>query len=104
MTKLFFDWEKAPLLQKAADDLNSLSKARHAFCLATCFITILSLSDEDCEDIMSGSSRSQLLDELQSSVDAALLAARFIATSDLLLLQAFLLYVVTIPDLRTNKR
>jgi hypothetical protein len=42
----------------------------------------------------------QLLDDFQSSVETALLAAGFMATSDLLVLQAFLLYLVVLPQFR----
>jgi hypothetical protein len=94
MTKLFFDWEKEPVLQKAADKPQILSKAEHAFSFAVYFITILSLSDAECGDITGDPGRARLLDDFQSSVETALLAAGFIATSDLLVLQAFLLYLV----------
>ena len=97
MSKLFFDWDKGPLLQKAAESLQALSKAEQAFSFAVYFITILSLSREECEDVMSGSRQPQLLDDFQSSVETALLDAGYIATSDLLVLQAFLLYLVMLP-------
>jgi hypothetical protein len=90
MTKLFFDWEKQPLLQKAADNPQVLSKAEQAFSFADYFITILCLSDEECEDIMGDSGSPQLLDGFQISVESALLAAGFIATSALVVLQVFL--------------
>lgn len=99
MTKLFFDWAKAPLLQKAADNPQALSKGEQAFCFAVYFITVLSLTNEECEDIMNESRKSQLLDSLQSFVETALLTVGFVATSDLLVLQAFLLYLVIPPAL-----
>jgi hypothetical protein len=94
MSKLLFDWDKETLLQKAADNPRSLSKAEHAFTFAIYFITTLSLSEEECEDIMGGSSRLPLLDDFQSSVETALFAAGFSMTSDLLVLQEFILYLV----------
>ena len=96
MAKLFFDWEKRPVLQKAAENPQALSNAEQAFSFAVYFITILSLSDEDCEIVTGDPRRPQLLDDFQSSAETALLAARFIATSDLLVLQAFLLYLVSL--------
>lgn len=96
LTKLFFDWDKSPLLQKAAENPQALSKAEQAFSFAVYFITVLSLSNTECEDILGDSRRAQLLDDFQSSVETALLAAGFTTTSDLLVLQAFLLYMVMV--------
>ncbi|KAH8667074.1 fungal-specific transcription factor domain-containing protein [Xylariales sp. PMI_506] len=98
MTKLFFDWDKEPLLKKAANAPQTLSVGEQAFVFAIYFITILSLSDEECEEVMGQSSQSQLLDNFQSSAETALLAAGFVATSDLLVLQAFLLYVLAMRN------
>jgi hypothetical protein len=97
MNKLFFSWEKEPLMQKAANNPQSLSKSEQAFCFATYFITILSLSDEEAKGEMGGSSKSQLLDDFQSSAETALFTVGFMDTSDLLVLQAFLLYIVMLP-------
>jgi hypothetical protein len=48
---------------------------------------------------MSSSRKPQLLDIYQSAAETDLLAAWFVATSDLLVLQAFLLYLVLHPFL-----
>lgn len=94
LSKLFFDWDKEGLFRKAGDQPQSLSKAEQAFAFAVYFITILSLSDVECKDVMSEPNRLELLDDFQHYVETALLAAGFVATSDLLVLQAFLIYLV----------
>ncbi|RDW56719.1 hypothetical protein BP6252_14012 [Coleophoma cylindrospora] len=98
MTKLFFDWEKEPLLKRAAENPQALSKAEQAFSFAVYFITILSLSDKECDGIISGPRRLLLLDAFQAAVEASLLAVEYFATSDLLVLQAFLLYLLAIRN------
>jgi hypothetical protein len=95
MSKLFFDWDKAFLLKKAANDPRTLSKAEHAFTFAVYFITILSLSDSECKEIVSDLRRSEALDRYQAFAEAALHDAEYTATTDLLVLQAFLLYLVS---------
>ncbi|KAJ5096775.1 hypothetical protein N7456_007496 [Penicillium angulare] len=92
MTKLFFDWQKKSILQRAASKPRSLSKAEEAFTFAVYFITILSLSDAECEEVMGNTQKRVLLNDFQSIIEIALRATRFAATSDLLVLQAFLLY------------
>lgn len=94
MTKLFFDWEKEHVLLKAADNPQTLTKAEQAFSFAVYFITILSLSEEECRHILGDSGKPPLLADFQSCTETALLAAGLITTSDLLVLQAFLLYLV----------
>jgi hypothetical protein len=94
MTKLFFDWEKEHVLLKAADNPQALTKAEQAFSFAVYFISILSLSEEECRHILGDSGKPPLLADFQSCVETALLAAGLITTSDLLVLQAFLLYLV----------
>lgn len=94
LTKLFFDWDKEPLLRKAADGQQALSKSEDAFSSAVYFITLVCISNEECETVMDSSSKIQLLDDFQSTVETALIAAGLIATSDLAVLQAFLLYFV----------
>lgn len=95
MTKLFFDWEKTPLLQKAAKNPQTISKGEQAFSFAIYFITILSLTEIECSEIIGDSRQSQLLDDFQSYVETALITAGFVTTSDLLVLQALLIYLVT---------
>jgi hypothetical protein len=94
LVKIFFDWEKEPLIQKAANAPTTLSHEEAAFTFALYFITILSLSEEDVKLIFSDSSKSQLMNDFQSSTESALLATGFIATSKLIVLQAFMLYLV----------
>lgn len=93
IVKLFFAWDKDPLMRRAAGDQKSLSQQHRAFVLAVCFIATLSLSEEDHMAIY-GSSLDTELDRLQISTETALLAANYATSNDLLVLQAFLLYIV----------
>ena len=95
VVKVFFDWDKEPVLQKAASDPASLSQGQQALCFAVYFIAALSLSDEECKAKLDSLSRQALLKDFQSSVETALVAANYASTSDLLVLQAFILYMVS---------
>lgn len=94
LVKIFFDWEKEPLMQKAANAPTTLSQEEAAFTFSLYFITILSLSDENLKLTFGDCSKSQLMDDFQSSTESALLATGFIATSKLIVLQALMLYLV----------
>ena len=82
-------------MHKAAEDPESLTLGQKALVFSICFITSLSFSDEECESMFLVAERFSLLDDLQLSVEAALLDADYTITSDLLVLQAFILYLVS---------
>lgn len=93
LVKIFFDWEIEPLIQKARKDLSSLSNAERALTFAITLIATLSLSQEECATLLSDK-KSELFDRYQRNVEDALLVAKFATTTDKLVLQAFMLYLV----------
>lgn len=90
---IFFDWEVEIIVLRASQDPDSLTPGEHALVLAIYFITTLSLSDEQCVELVH-CNRIQQLERFQQAVEQSLLIAEFIVTSDRVVLQAFMLYLV----------
>ena len=90
---IFFDWEIEIIIHKASQDPARLTQGEQALVLGIYFIATLSLSEEECVNLLHDK-RSQLLDRFQRAVEDSLLIAEFIITSDRFVLQAFMLYLV----------
>lgn len=98
VVKLFFDWDKQPIIQQATVEPAKLSRSQQALCFAIYFVAVLSLSDDECIAKLDGSSRTPLLKDWQSATENALLAADYTSTSDISTLQALVLYMVSGPS------
>jgi hypothetical protein len=92
---IFFDWEIEVVIHKASYDPTSLTPGEQALIFAIYFIATLSLSEEQCIDLLHNN-RPQLLETFQKAVEESLVIAEFVATSDRFVLQAFMLYLVGI--------
>lgn len=92
---IFFDWEIEAIIHKASSDTNSLTPGEQSLVFAIYFIATLSLSEEQCIDLLH-SNRVQLLETFQKAVEESLVIADFVITSDRFVLQAFMLYLVGI--------
>ena len=97
LVMIFFDWEIEPIVLRAAKDANALTHGEQVLVFAILLIAIMSLSEEQCLDMLH-EKRSQALTRFQEAVESSLLVADFIATSDRLVLQAFMLYLVCLFD------
>lgn len=95
LVMIFFDWETEVIVRKASQDPTGLTQGEQALIFAIYFISTLSLSDEESVNLLHDS-RSQLLDRFQKAVESSLLIAEFVVTSDRLVLQAFMLYLVSL--------
>ena len=93
LVMIFFDWEIEVIIHKASQDPTRLTQGEQALVLAICFIATLSLSEEECVNLLHDK-RSQFLDRFQRAVEDSLLIAELIVTSDRFVLQAFMLYLV----------
>lgn len=93
LVTIFFDWEIEIIIRKASQNPTGLTLGEQALVFAVCFIATLSLSEEDCVDLLH-EKRAQLLERFQGAVEDSLLIAELVVTSDRLVLQAFLLYLV----------
>lgn len=93
LVMIFFDWEIELIILQASQDPTRLTQGEQALVFAIYFIVTLSLSEEDCIDLLHDK-RPQLLDRFQRAVEDFLLIAELVVTSDRLVLQAFMLYLV----------
>ncbi|KAI9744215.1 MAG: hypothetical protein M1818_002367 [Claussenomyces sp. TS43310] len=92
LVKLFH----APTVQqgilRASGNLACVSKPMHALMFATYSLAVTSMTDEDCEMVM-GEQRLVLLASYHAATQQALMAANLLKTSDVMVLQAFVLFL-----------
>ena len=92
LVMIFFDWEIELIILRASKDLTCLTDGEQALVFAILLIATVSLSEEQCLDLLH-EKRSQVLARFQRAVEGSLLVADFIVTSDRFVLQAFMLYL-----------
>jgi len=94
LVKLFH----APTVQhrilEASSDLANISKGIEALMFGIYALAVTSLADEDCKT-MFGEEKSILLSRYRSSAQQALLRAGFLRSSDMVVLQAYVLFLVS---------
>lgn len=93
LVKIFFRWEVEPIIQKAHEDVSSLSSEERALVSAIVFISISSLPGDECSQLLHDG-KPQLMDRYRKSVESALILADYTSTTNKLTLQAFILYLV----------
>jgi len=88
----------APSLQQklieAVGDLDNVSKATNALMFGVYFSAVSSLTEADCPSLL-GDTKLSLLTRYHLGAQQALIEARFLQCSDLAVLQAFVLYLVS---------
>lgn len=95
--KVFFDWEVEGL-RNASTTTNSnrvLANQEHGFLFALYLISVVSLQSDECESLL-GQSKPKLLSDYEMLCEQALATSNFMGTSDIIVLQALALYVVSI--------
>ncbi|GAB7354459.1 hypothetical protein MBLNU459_g4942t2 [Dothideomycetes sp. NU459] len=97
LINIFFDWEIELIVQKAFYDPTKLTSGERALVFAIYFIATLSLTEEQCIDLVNDH-KSQLLGKFQNAVEESLLIAEFIVTSDRLVLQSLMLYLLVMRN------
>lgn len=95
LVKIFFDWEVEPLMRKGAKEPNTLTQGEQSVVFAIYFVAILSISEEECATVLYDR-KPQLLERFQRAAEDALISSQFITTTDIRVLQAFMLYLVSI--------
>lgn len=76
----------------------SLPRNEQALAFAIYFISVVSLSEEQCQQSL-GQPRAQLIDKYRDASEASLSAAGFITTTDIMVLQALVYYLVALRSL-----
>lgn len=96
MTKIVHYPSLQEQLVKATTDLENIPKGLEAMMFTIYNCAVSSLDESECEK-MFGEARKSLLSRYRHGTRRALARARFLGTADLMVLQAFVLYVVWQP-------
>lgn len=81
------------MIIEASGDLGNVARSTESLMFAIYLSSINSLGDEDCKSIM-GEPKIPLLTRFSSVTEQALINAEFLKTADLMVLQAFTLFLV----------
>ena len=82
------------LIQRACEDVRSIDRASEALLFAMYFTAVGSLSPDECQNLLSDS-KSVLQKRYRYACRGALARAKFLRTSDLRVLTAFVIYLVS---------
>lgn len=93
MTKIIHYPSLQEQLVKASADLEKIPRGLEALMFAIYHAAVTSLDEVECEKLL-GETRKGLLSRYRHGTRRALAKARFLGTADLVVLQAFTLYVV----------
>ena len=94
LVTIFFDWEVDVVVHKASNDPAALTHPERALISAICFIATISLPEDQCTSLLRYS-KHELLTKFQDATERSLVISEFTVSSDRLVLQAFMLYLVS---------
>jgi hypothetical protein len=83
----------------AKDDLENVSRATEALMFSIYFASVTSMDDDQCRDML-GQEKSILTEKYWFATEQALARAGFLNTPELVVLQAFVLFLVCLPFFR----
>ncbi|KAK5056630.1 hypothetical protein LTR84_012162 [Exophiala bonariae] len=98
LTKVVHVHTIEPAIIKASRDVNSVPKAFEALLFAIYTAAVMSLKDTDCRRQL-GQSRKSLLGVYSSATRTALSRVRFMNTSNIVVLQALVLYLMAVREI-----
>ena len=98
MTKAVHVPTLQPAIEKAARDIQSIPWNFEALMFSIYSAAIMSLKNDDCQQRF-GASRKALLSRYNSATKAALSRAKFMSTTDLVILQALVLHLLSVRDI-----
>ena len=94
IVKIFHVPSTQRMIFEAVTDIEALTPAREALLFAVYLSAVTSLNDEECERIM-GEHKQMLRTKLSNATQQALVNAEFLRCTDLTILQALTLYLVS---------
>lgn len=102
MTKLIHQPTFQETLVHASSNLDNLPRGLEAMMFAIYSAAVFSIADDECE-MKLGESRKVLLARYRHATRKALARARFMATSELVVLQAFTIYLLTMREVYDSR-
>ncbi|KAL8738249.1 MAG: hypothetical protein Q9181_000929 [Wetmoreana brouardii] len=86
-----------PAIEKATTNIEHIPRGFEALMFAIYSITVLSLTEDECKEIL-GETRATLLPRYVAATKAALPRARFMSSTSIVVLQALVLHILSIRD------
>lgn len=102
LSKLIHVPSLQPAVFEASSHLDRLPKNFEALLFAIYALAVVSLGDDECQSML-GESRVVLMARYRSGTKRALARAKFLGTSDLMVLQAFTLHLLAMRDVYDSK-
>jgi hypothetical protein len=87
-----------PAVQKAASNIGTIPRSFEALMFSIYGAAVMSLKDDECKQRL-GEPRKALLSKYTSATKAALLRAKFMGTTSLVVLQALVIYLLSVRDI-----
>ncbi len=95
LVRLFHTPTTSKIVDQAQADINGLSRSNELIMFAIYFATVTAMNEKEVLTILGGE-KEVLLSQYQMAVQKALVNAGFLNTQDLAVLQAFVLYLVSL--------
>ena len=99
LVKIFHTPSVQQVILNASGSLDDISRPTEALLFAVYNIALMSMGDAECEAIM-GEPKSVVTPRFRSAVQCALINASFLKTSDVMVVQALVLFLVSISVAR----
>ncbi len=101
LVTISFRWASKEIESAATSNQRSLTDAEYAFVFAVYLISVISLSDEECQNKLH-QARSVLLTEYQLLCEEAVARTNLFCITDIMVLKALVYYVVRLGNLFPN--
>ncbi|KAB8342972.1 hypothetical protein FH972_022567 [Carpinus fangiana] len=92
LLNIFTAWRKKKIIIHVMNDKRQLSASTETFLFAMYMFAILSMTDDECKQLL-GESRVNLLDRYQVALEQSLLNVGFLRTTDITVLQSYIMYL-----------
>ena len=89
------------LFLQASQNLDSISRSINALMFCVYLAAVTSLSEQDCMNML-GEPKTTLFTRYKYAAQKALLGANYLKSSDLMVLQAFVVYLVSMANFMTE--
>lgn len=90
------------VIMKAAVSSTGLSKASEALFFSICFASVVSMSDDQCNQLL-GDDKDKLMRKYRFAVEQGLARASFLNSSNLMVLQAFVMFLTVVKYMDTSR-
>ena len=90
------------VIMKAAVSSSGLSKASEALFYSICFSAVVSMEDDQCQQLL-GETKVKLCEKYRFAVEQALARANFLNSTNLMVLQAFVLFITVVKFNDTSR-